>query len=100
MRHLVLAIILSVSSVSANAALISRLGGQAVYDTDFNITWIADANLAASNTFGVAGINASGGMSWSTANSWIAAMNADGGTGYLGFNDWRLPTTLPLDPSL
>ncbi len=36
-------------------------------------------------------------MNWDTANSWIAAMNADGGTGYLGFNDWRLPTLSPQD---
>ena len=86
---------------TANAALVSRLGGQAVYDTDRDITWLADANLAASNTFGVAGIGGlgfiDGAMNWDTANSWITAMNADGGEGYLGFNDWRLPTTLVPD---
>ena len=53
----------------ANAALVSRLNGQAIYDTDLNITWLADANLAATDSFGVAGIGAfsSGGMSWVTA---------------------------------
>ena len=79
---------------SAEAALVSRLGGAAVYDTDFNITWLADANLAASNTFGVSGIFASGIMNWGTAQSWIGAMNT---TNYLGYNDWRLPTTLQPD---
>ncbi len=82
-------------SLSANAALISRLSGQAVYDTDLDITWLADMNLAASNTFGVGGIGTGvqiGRMDWFTANTWIAAMNSSGGgSGYLGINDWRLP---------
>ena len=79
---------------NAEAALVSRLGGAAVYDTDFNITWLADANLAASNTFGVSGIAASGIMNWGTAQSWIGAMNT---ASYLGYGDWRLPTTLQPD---
>ena len=29
---------------NANAALETRLGGLAVYDTDLNITWLADAD--------------------------------------------------------
>lgn len=86
---------------SAYAALESRLGGQAVYDTDLNITWLANANLAATNTFGVVGIRdgvsfAPGQMQWNTAQSWIAAMN---GANYLGFNDWRQPGTLQPDAS-
>lgn len=31
-------------SLSANAALLSRLGGQAVYDTVLDITWLTDVN--------------------------------------------------------
>lgn len=85
-------VVLGVSSVS-NAALVSRLGGLAVYDTDINITWLADANLAATNTFSVSGIT-SGYMTWGTAQSWIGAMNANN---YLGYHDWRLPTTLQPD---
>ncbi|TXT26350.1 MAG: hypothetical protein FD134_594 [Gallionellaceae bacterium] len=90
------------SAASANAALTLTLGGQGVYDTDLNITWLRDANLAVSNTFGVGGINPAGTpgifapidiggtMKWNTAQSWLAAMNANN---YLGFSDWRLPTT-------
>ncbi|QOJ31217.1 MAG: VPLPA-CTERM sorting domain-containing protein [Gammaproteobacteria bacterium] len=81
---------------SVQAALLSRLGGQAVYDTDRNITWLANANLAASNTFGVTGIAVNGTMTWAKANEWIAAMNT---ANYLGVHDWRLPTTLQPDPS-
>ena len=62
-------------------------GIEAYYDTDLNITWIADANLAATNTFGVPIY--SFGMSWSMANEWIAAMNT---AAYLGYSDWRLTT--------
>lgn len=79
------------STTAAHAALESRMSGQAVYDTDLNITLLADANLAATNTFGVSGINSTfGTMNWTTTQSWITAMNT---ADYLGFNDWRLPTT-------
>jgi len=84
---------------SVNATLVSRLGGQAVYDTDLDITWISDVNLASTNTFGIpegtGGIfNPGGNMSWDTANNWIDAINA---ANYLGFNDWRMPLTASLD---
>ncbi|MEI7869240.1 MAG: DUF1566 domain-containing protein [Candidatus Methylumidiphilus sp.] len=61
---------------TAEASLISRLGGLAVYDTDRNITWLANAN-------------ANGQMTWATANSWAAGLNIGGYTG------WRLPTADP-----
>ena len=80
-------------TATSHAALVSRLGGLAVYDTDLDITWLANANLADTIDFGVAGINANGSMKWNEANSWITAMNAYDGTGYLGINNWRLPTT-------
>jgi hypothetical protein len=89
-------VVLGASSL-ASGQLLSRLSGQAYYDTDLNITWLADANLAASNTFGVSGIssyNGVGTMHWYIAQDWIAAMNANN---YLGYNDWRLPKTGPVN---
>lgn len=74
---------------SANAALLSRLAGQAYYDDVLNITWLANANLADTNAFGVTGIAANGNMNWAKANEWVAAMNT---AAYLGKSDWRLPT--------
>jgi hypothetical protein len=88
--------VMLLSATTAHAALVSRLDGQAVYDTDLNITWLANANLAETNTFGVSGINADGTMTWVTAQSWIGAMNT---ADYLGYNDWMLPTTLQPDAS-
>ncbi|GMW06689.1 MAG: hypothetical protein AMXMBFR8_14860 [Nevskiales bacterium] len=80
---------------SAQAALLGRdLNGspgsfEAYYDTVLDITWLANANLADTNAFGVSGINADGTMNWAKANEWIAAMNS---AAYLGISDWRLPT--------
>lgn len=94
------AVVFGFISLASHASLVSRLGGAVVYDTDRDITWLADANLAASNTFGTAGIDSAGKMDWSTASTWIANMNAsNGGAGYLGFNNWQLPTTLVPDNS-
>ena len=80
---------LLMATTGANAALIDQ--GATVYDNDRGISWLKDANLAATNTFGVSGINASGYMDWNTAQGWIGAMNS---ANYLGYSDWRLPTTL------
>ena len=106
-QTLLAAVILGTSlftATQANAALVSALGGQVVNDTDLNITWAANANLAATNTFGLSYgvnygtdiygyqsiINSDGSMTWGGAQKWIAAMNT---ANYLGYNDWRLPTT-------
>lgn len=69
----------------------TRLSGSVVYEADRDISWLGNMNLAATQTFGVAGIEADGRMTWDTANLWIAAMNQNY---YLGFNDWRLPEAL------
>ena len=39
------------------------------------LTWTANANLAATETFGVGGINVDGTMTWDKAVEWISAMN-------------------------
>ena len=87
---------LATLSANTNAALVDN-GSGLIFDEDLGITWLADANLAATEDFGLgAAIDSSGGMTWDTAVLWIAAMNAvvnpDGSVGYLGFTGWRLPT--------
>lgn len=82
-------------TLPANAALVDR-GNGLLYDTMLNVTWLQNANLAATNTFGVTGINANGTMSWATAQEWVSAMNT---ANYLGFNNWRLPNINPIDGS-
>jgi hypothetical protein len=100
-RYVILCMTVLFCSLAAttHAALYDR-GNGLIYDSDLNITWLANANLAASNTFGVSGIlgpgSSWGQMTWTTAQNWIAAMNT---ADYLGFNDWRLPVTLYPDAS-
>ncbi|NJA07162.1 hypothetical protein ACQE3E_04510 [Methylomonas sp. MED-D] len=108
-------------SASGQAALLSRAGGTMVYDTDRNLTWVADANLfqtqAAANPnlvnqiiANVGTINDTPNTSDTPANSGhynLAAgdFNADAGQlswygatawaqnlDYGGYSDWRLPT--------
>jgi hypothetical protein len=72
--------------------------GQTVYDPVANVTWLANANLAAEKTFGVRGIVADGAMTRQTADDFIDAMNRDNGRGYLGHKNWQLAPTDP-DPN-
>lgn len=87
------------------ATLFSRLGGAALYDDVLNITWIADANLAVTEHFGLTlstnvssnaanTIGSTGRMTWDNAKEWIAGMNNDS---YLGYSDWRLPESNPIN---
>ena len=87
----------------SDAALLGRLpltpGGtdyQAYYDNTLNVTWLANANLAATQNFGVAGVAPSGAMNWTTAQSWITALNA---SSHLGVSTWRLPVVRPVNGS-
>src|SRR5271170_3534593 len=79
--------------------------GATVYDTANGVNWLADANLAASNQFGLSicsssgadpCINASGSMQYAAALAWVAGMNA---ANYLGHANWQLPTTPFTDTS-
>jgi hypothetical protein len=79
--------ILTLVYVPVHADLIDLKNGR-IYDTDLKISWLKDANLAATNTFGVSGIGPGGDMDWCTAQQWIAAMNR---SSYMGFSTWRLP---------
>ena len=90
-KPLILALLASLAlSGAAHATLIDR-GGGLIYDDVLDITWLQNANLAATDTFGVSGIGADGSMTWDTANDWITAMNT---AAYLGYSDWRLPTMI------
>ena len=78
-------IVLFISN-SVNAALVSRLGGLAYYDTEADLTWLADANYAMTS-----GYDADGRMSWVDANTWAASLNVSGVT------SWRLADTVDVN---
>ena len=85
---------------AADASLIDR-GNGLIYDDVLNITWLQDAHLASTISFGVSGIadgsalyDPAGSMTWDTSKLWIDAMNA---ANYKGFSTWRLPTVQPVN---
>lgn len=80
-----------VCAAGAHAALIGRdLGGtpafDAYYDTELDITWLADANYAKTSGFAP-----DGWMPFAQATSWVAGLDIYGVTG------WRLPTVAPVN---
>ena len=87
LKHSIALVGLSVLTLSANAAFFDRGDGM-IYDNVLNITWLQDANYAATQyteTNGLKGVDG-GRMTWVAAKAW-----ADGLI-YGGFNDWRLPS--------
>jgi hypothetical protein len=83
-------------TIPAHATLWDR-GNGLIYDDAQNITWLQNANLAATETFGVttgtnSHIQSDGTMWWLTAMGWVYEMN---NANYLGYHDWRLPNGDP-----
>lgn len=74
-------------------------GGATVYDPITNITWLANANLPATNAFGLPlctsptapslCVAQDGAMTWSSASQYIANLNT---AAYLGQTNWQAPT--------
>jgi len=62
-----------------------------------HLMWLQDANTATTsgycNTPGNC-FSTSGQMSWQQATDWIDYLNS---TNYLGYNNWELPSTLPVN---
>lgn len=75
-----LAMLAVTASYETEAALVSRLNGLAVYDTEANLTWLQDANYAVTS-----GHDADGLMNWGDAMSWVSTISINGVAG------WRLP---------
>lgn len=88
----VISTVLTVSILASRhaAGSLAGWGEGLIYDDVLDITWLQNANLAATETFGVAAIDGNGYMNWPTAQTWVSAMNA---ANYLGASDRRLPVT-------
>lgn len=118
--QLAIGLLFGFATLNAQAALQSRAGGTMVYDTDLNITWVADANLFRTQEAGNPNliseiIAANGGVINDTPNafdgndgvynlsaadfgsftrrmSWFGAQAWVNSLNYGGFSDWRLPS--------
>jgi hypothetical protein len=86
-------LIAGVFAINANAALMPVAGGLGVYDSDLDITWLAEGNAGAGSSFDDGASATDGLMTWGKAVDWAASLNV------AGFSGWRLPTTLHPDPS-
>jgi hypothetical protein len=75
------------NSLSSHAELFDR-GGGLIYDSDNNITWLADADYSRTTDY----TEDDDGMTWSAANRWATNLT------YEGYSDWRLPTVLSESP--
>lgn len=71
----------------ASAVLIDR-GSGLIYDTDLDITWMADANYAVTS-----GYDADGLLTYHEADAFVSSLN------YMGYTKWRLPSSPMIDPT-
>ena len=86
------------AGASSGSGLQVSADGQTVYDPMTNVTWLANANLAASNSFGLPActgptnpavcVAEDGAMTWASAQQFIANMNS---AAYLGQTNWQAP---------
>jgi hypothetical protein len=82
--------------LQAGAELHSRKAGLAWYDDVLDITWVADANLANTETFGDLNVREGGLMKFNSVTTLIGFIAKMNQASYLGFNDWRAPTARPV----
>ena len=84
---------------SSYAALIDNLDGTVtqIRNDSSVLMWLKDANTAATSgycsTWGYC-LTSNGMMTWDQVNTWTNTLNS---SNYLGYNDWRLPATLPVN---
>lgn len=81
------------STAPGGAGRAPVLNGQAVYDTELGITWLADANAAAGSPFDDGDSSTDGRMTWANAKAWADSLTVGGVT------EWRLPAFVHPDPT-
>lgn len=82
LRGIICAGVVATASAPASAALFDR-GNGLIYDSVLDVTWMQDASYAGAGPL----YTQDGAMAWADSLS------------YGGFDDWRLPSTLNVDPS-
>jgi hypothetical protein len=87
LRNIALVGALVLAFGNAQATLFDR-GGGLIYDDVLNITWLQDANYAATS-----GYVLSGTMTWAMAINWAAGLSYYDNVRNVTYSDWRLPQT-------
>jgi hypothetical protein len=104
MKRFVLALVLSALASATHAIGVSGQGTwettllpidigndsviDAYYDTELDITWLADAQYSLTSGFSL-----DGRLTWDRAQVWIGTLNA---SSYLGVSGWRLPALVDI----
>ena len=85
---------------AVHAALVDR-GGGLIYDTDLNVTWLADANYAKTSGYAgtLDGSASDGRMTWNQAETWVSKLVYHDPVRNIDLKGWRLPATLQPDPA-
>ncbi|MEE9494777.1 MAG: VPLPA-CTERM sorting domain-containing protein [Gammaproteobacteria bacterium] len=86
--------VLALSAVlvsTVNAALFSRLDGQAYYDDVLDITWLTNTRAGAGSIHDDGDRSDDGRMSWDNAVAWAGSLTVE------GVSDWRLPEASPVN---
>jgi hypothetical protein len=78
------------------AALYDR-GGGLIYDDVLDVTWLQDANYAA--TSGYDDSDSLGRMNWDDAMAWAGQLEYYDSARDIVWDDWRLPRTQPINPN-
>ena len=79
MKKQLICLVIGIATHSlSHAALIAR-GSGLIYSTGLNVTWLSSTNVPST---------------YSQAVDWIETLNSNR---YLGYDDWRLPQTLPVN---
>lgn len=98
LSSLLAALVCVTLSGTSHAALQGRdldgnlVTSEAYYDTDLNITWLADANYAKTS-----GYSADGLMDVHRANYWATNLSIVDAVNNITYDNWRLPTVNPLN---
>jgi hypothetical protein len=87
----VVGLLIFVAAGMVGATLIDK-GGGLIYDTEWDMTWLQDANFALTSGYDGA-YHIDGQMQWDDAMIWAETLN------YQGYSDWRLPTAIKKDGS-
>jgi hypothetical protein len=100
-KKLILALLAGLAMSGAAQAALHDRGGGLIYDSYFNITWLADANYAKTQYMASGGASgdADGQMNWATANTWAANLSYYDSIRNVTYDNWRLPTALNADNS-
>jgi len=90
-----LILVVFLSPVSSYAQLIDNLDGTVtqIRNDGSRLMWFKNGNYAQGSGYDTYG---DGRLTWYQANYWIDLLNSNN---YLGYNDWRLPVTLPVNGS-